>query len=118
MSSARSNFFQQRIPLYREDIVLFAREVLRFEPDDWQREVMEEVGLKVKDLKYFGSQPWGFSDSLITGFFASLEGSDAVTVDRSELSEAVWMHRDELPQMKNDMSITAVMIEAFRKGEI
>ena len=83
-----------------------------------QREVMEEVGLKVKDLKYFGSQPWGFSDSLITGFFASLDGSDVVTVDRSELSEAVWMHRDELPQMKNDMSITAVMIEAFRKGEI
>lgn len=83
-----------------------------------KREVMEEVGLKVKDLKYFGSQPWGFSDSLITGFFASLDGSDTVTVDRSELSEAVWMHRDELPQMKNDMSITAVMIEAFRKGEI
>ena len=83
-----------------------------------QREVMEEVGLKVKDLKYFGSQPWGFSDSLITGFFASLDGSDVVTVDRSELSEAVWMHRDEIPQMKNDMSITAVMIEAFRKGEI
>ena len=83
-----------------------------------QREVMDEVGLKVKDPKYFGSQPWGFSDSLITGFFASLDGSDAVTVDRSELSEAVWMHRDELPQMKNDMSITAVMIEAFRKGEI
>lgn len=83
-----------------------------------QREVMEEVGLKVKDLKYFGSQPWGFSDSLITGFFASLDGSDVVTVDRSELSEAVWMYRDELPQMKNDMSITAVMIEAFRKGEI
>ena len=43
MSSARSNFFQQRIPLYREDIVLFAREVLRFEPDDWQREVMEDL---------------------------------------------------------------------------
>ncbi len=83
-----------------------------------QREVMEEVGLKVKELKYFGSQPWGFSDSLITGFFASLDGSDIVTVDRSELSEAVWMRRDELPQMKNDMSITAVMIEAFRKGEI
>lgn len=83
-----------------------------------QREVMEEVGLRVKDLKYFGSQPWGFSDSLITGFFASLDGSDVVTVDRSELSEAVWMHRDELSQMKNDMSITAVMIEAFRKGEI
>ncbi len=81
------------------------------------REVMEEVGLKVKNLKYFGSQPWGFSDSVITGFFASLDGSDAVRLDRNELSEAVWLDRSEIPELNNDMSITAAMIEAFRKGE-
>ena len=48
MSNARSNFFQQRIPLYREDIVLFAREVLRFEPDDWQQAVLEDLANKAK----------------------------------------------------------------------
>lgn len=48
MSNARSNFFQQRIPLYREDIVLFAREVLRFEPDDWQQAVLEDLANEPK----------------------------------------------------------------------
>ena len=83
-----------------------------------RREVMEEVGLKVKELKYFGSQPWGFSDSLITGFFADLDGDGTVRLDRDELSEAVWLSRDELPPQTVDMSITATMIEAFRKGEV
>ncbi len=82
-----------------------------------KREVMEEVGLNVKDLRYFGSQPWGFSDSVISGFFADVDGSSQVRLDRDELSEAVWLTRDELPKLNNDMSITAVMIEAFRTGK-
>ena len=81
-----------------------------------RREVMEEVGLEVKNLKYFGSQPWGFSDSLITGFFAELDGSDEVKVDRRELAEAVWVERSEIPPQMIDMSITAAMLEAFREG--
>ena len=81
-----------------------------------RREVMEEVGLKVKNLKYFGSQPWGFSDSLITGFFAELDGSDEIRLDRNELSEALWIARDEIPPQSSDMSITAEMIDAFREG--
>ncbi len=83
-----------------------------------RREVMEEVGLKVKNLKYFGSQPWGFSDSVITGFFAELDGSDQVELDRDELSEAIWLSRDEIPVQDTGLSITAAMIEAFRKGEV
>lgn len=82
-----------------------------------KREVMEEVGLKVKELRYFGSQPWGFSDSVISGFFAQVDGSSQVRLDRDELSEAVWLTRDEIPKLHNDMSITAVMIEAFRTGK-
>ena len=81
-----------------------------------RREVMEEVGLKVKNLRYFGSQPWGFSDSVISGFFADVDGSSQIRLDRDELSEAVWLSRDELPPQKTDISITAAMIEAFRKG--
>lgn len=83
-----------------------------------EREVMEEVGLKVKNLRYFGSQPWGFSDSVISGFFAELDGSSSIRLDRDELSEAVWMKREELPNQEDGISITAAMIEAFRKGII
>ncbi|MCE2603883.1 NUDIX domain-containing protein, partial [Pseudomonas aeruginosa] len=81
------------------------------------REVMEEVGLEVENLQYFGSQPWGFSDSVISGFFADLSGSSQVRLDREELSEAVWLHRDEIPKQNNGISITAAMIEAFRTGK-
>ncbi|MCQ4637820.1 NAD(+) diphosphatase [Anaerovorax odorimutans] len=83
-----------------------------------RREVMEEVGLEVKNLRYFGSQPWGFSDSIISGFFVQLSGSDQVRLDRDELSEAVWLKRDEIPEQNNHISITAAMIEAFRTGKI
>lgn len=83
-----------------------------------RREVMEEVGLQVKELRYFGSQPWGFSDSVISGFFAKLDGSDAVRLDRDELSEAVWLSREEIPPQNTGISITAEMIEAFRTGKI
>lgn len=82
-----------------------------------KREVMEEVGLQVGKLEYFGSQPWGFSDSVISGFFAHLEGSDQVKLDRNELAEAVWMKREELPPQDTSVSITAAMIEAFRLGK-
>lgn len=84
--------------------------------DALRREVMEEVGLQVGQLKYFGSQPWGMSDSVISGFFAYLEGSDQVKLDRDELAEAVWMNRDELPPQDTSLSITAAMIESFRTG--
>lgn len=82
------------------------------------RECMEEVGLKVGNLRYFGSQPWGLSDSVISGYFAYLEGDDKVTLDKEELSEAIWMTRDELPPQMDIVSITAAMIEAFRTGKI
>lgn len=83
-----------------------------------QREVMEEVGLKVKDITYFGSQPWGFSDSIISGFFARLDGDrQQVRLDRDELSEAVWISREDLPEQKSHIAITSAMLEAFRKGQ-
>lgn len=82
------------------------------------REVMEEVGLKVGQLHYFGSQPWGFSDSVISGFFAKLDGSSSVRLDRDELAEAVWLSKDEIPPQNTGVSITSEMIEAFRTGTI
>lgn len=83
-----------------------------------KREVMEEVGLNVKNIRYFGSQPWGFSDSVISGFFVDLDGSNKVKLDRNELAEAVWILREEIPPQNTDISITSAMLEAFRTGEI
>ena len=49
-----------------------------------KREVMEEVGLKVRNLTYYKSQPWSFSDTLLFGFFCQLDGSDQIRLDRQE----------------------------------
>ena len=80
------------------------------------REVMEEVGLKVKNLTYYKSQPWSFSDTLLSGFYCELDGDDTLHIDHNELKEAFWISRAELPCRENDISLTAEMMENFRKG--
>ena len=52
------------------------------------------------------------------GFFARLDGSDEITVQESELSEARWFSREEIPQDHSAISLTGEMIEVFRRGEI
>jgi NAD+ diphosphatase len=86
--------------------------------DAVRREVMEEVGLHVKNIRYYKSQPWAFSGSLLSGFFADLDGDDTVRVDEKELSEGKWFHRWDIPTDGNTMSLTWTMVEAFRNGEV
>ena len=86
--------------------------------DTARREVFEETGLHVKNIRYYKSQPWGFTDTMLSGFYCTLDGSDRITLQESELSEAVWMHRGEIPPWENDVSLTSEMIEHFRLGLI
>ncbi len=83
-----------------------------------RREVMEEVGLKVKNITYFKSQPWAFSQSVLMGFFAELDGNSRVNLDTEELSEALWFSREEIPMPETTMSLTNEMIETFRNDNI
>ena len=83
-----------------------------------QREVKEEVGLKVKNLKFYKSQPWPFTDTILAGFFAELDGDDTITLDEEELSVGVWMNRDEIAPEELKISLTGEMIEAFRTGTV
>ena len=82
--------------------------------DAVKREVMEETGIKVKDIKYYKSQPWGFSESLLFGFFAQLDGNPGITIDKNELSEAVWVHRDKIQAESDELSLTNEMICHFK----
>ena len=79
-----------------------------------RREVMEEVGLKVKNIKFYKSQPWPFSDTLLAGFFCELDGDDTIHLQLEELSVGVWMKRSEIPKTDNNISLTSEMIEMFR----
>lgn len=84
--------------------------------DTVRREVLEETGLRVKNLRFYRSQPWVFTDSLLMGFFCDLDGSDAIHRQESELSEALWHHRSALPEDHSGISLTGEMIELFRVG--
>lgn len=84
--------------------------------DTVRREVMEEVGVRVRNIRYYKSQPWPFSESVLMGFFADLDGSPDITLDRVELQEAIWMRRGEIPPNDSLISLTAEMIDTFRRG--
>lgn len=84
-----------------------------------EREVLEEVGVKVKNIRYFNSQPWGISESLLLGFFADLDGNNSVTLDRDELKEGTWFRREDIPDdEENELSLTYTMMQAFKRGEL
>lgn len=82
-----------------------------------QRETMEEVGLKVKNIRYYKSQPWGVDGNVLMGFYCDLDGSDTVHLDRTELSMAQWYPRDALPAHDDGISLTREMIRIFEEGK-
>ncbi|NLD11813.1 NAD(+) diphosphatase [Aminicella lysinilytica] len=82
-----------------------------------KREVMEEVGIKVKNIRYYKSQPWGTDSNLLLGFFADLDGSGEISLDREELSTGEWFPRDNIPVEDDGISLTRDMIEAYRSGK-
>ena len=81
------------------------------------REVMEEVGLKVKNIRYYKSQPWGIAGNLLMGFYCDLDGDDTISIDENELSEAGWYDRHDLPAKDDGISLTREMIRVFSEGK-
>jgi NAD+ diphosphatase len=80
------------------------------------REVMEEVGLEVRKIKYYKSQPWPFTDTLLAGFFAELAGKAVISLQEDELSQAVWVSREDVPDDEGGISLTAEMMATFKKS--
>ena len=103
-------------PFKRYALVAGFNEIGESIEDTVHREVMEETGLKVKNMRFYKSQPWVFTDSLLMGFFVDLDGSDQVTLQEDELCEGTWFHRDEIPESAADISLTSEMIALFRQG--
>lgn len=81
------------------------------------REVMEEVGLKVKNLRYYKSQPWGIVDDILMGYYCDVDGDDTIKLDTNELKEGVWVDRSEIPGQPDNFSLTNEMMMMFRAGK-
>jgi NAD+ diphosphatase len=82
-----------------------------------QREVMEEVGLKVKNIRYYKSQPWGVVDDLLAGFYCDVDGDTTINMDESELKVAEWRERSEIILQPDDYSLTNEMMTMFKENK-
>ena len=76
------------------------------------REVREEVGIEVKNIRYFGSQPWPFPNSLMVGFTAEY-ASGTLTPEPTEIEAAAWFTKDNLPPIPSKLSIARKLIDWF-----
>ena len=82
------------------------------------REVMEEAGLKVKNLRYYKSQPWGIADDILMGFFCDVDGDDTIRLDRAELREGKWCTPESIELQPTDFALTGEMMRIFKEGRV
>jgi NAD+ diphosphatase len=76
------------------------------------REVLEEVGITVSDISYVASQPWPFPNSLMLGFTARYASGDLV-LDETEIMDAKWCRRDDIPMIPGSISIARRLIDGW-----
>lgn len=82
------------------------------------REVFEETGVRVKNITYYKSQPWGVAHDLLLGYYCDLDGDSAITMDPGELKYAAWVRREDIELQPDDTSLTNEMMKMFKTGEI
>lgn len=80
------------------------------------REVMEETGLRVKNIRYYKSQPWGNVQDILMGFYCDVDGDSTIRMDKGELKEAVWVEREAIQGQTDDWSLTHHMMITFKDG--
>lgn len=77
-----------------------------------QREIFEEVGIEVDNIRYFGSQPWPFPNSLMIGFLADYAGGE-IRIDEHEIGDAGWFHKSNMPLIPSPISISRQLIDSY-----
>ncbi|MBF0276923.1 MAG: NAD(+) diphosphatase [SAR324 cluster bacterium] len=77
-----------------------------------KREVIEEVGITVTNIRYFDNQPWPFPHSLMIGFIADYAEGE-ISIDHKEIVDANWYSRDKLPNLPHRASIARRLVEWY-----
>ena len=81
------------------------------------REVMEEAGLKVKNIRYYKSQPWGLANDILAGFYCDVDGDTTIKMDENELKEAAFVQRQDIILQPTKVSLTNEMMLRFKNGD-
>ncbi len=81
------------------------------------REVMEETGIKVKNVRYYKSQPWGMAQDILVGFFCEADGDDEIKMDEDELKYAAWVKKEDIELQPNNLSLTNEMMKVFKEKQ-
>ena len=82
-----------------------------------RREVMEETGLQIKNIRYFSSQPWPYPCGLMVGFNADYESGE-IRLQRSELGAGGWFNKNNLPEIPEKLSIARKLIDNWLESHI
>lgn len=80
------------------------------------REVMEEAGIHVKNIRYYKTQPWGVANDLLIGYFCEVDGDDTIVMDTGELKVAHWVSRENIVLQPDNYSMTNEMMRMFKEG--
>ena len=80
------------------------------------REVMEETGVRVRNIRYYKSQPWGMAQDILVGYFCEADGDGAIRMDENELRYAEWTKREDIVLQPNNLSLTNEMMTVFKNG--
>lgn len=83
-----------------------------------KREVMEEAGIKVNNIRYYKSQPWGSANDILLGFFCDVKCNDEISMDTNELKYADWVQRDEIILQPGEFSLTNEMMKLFKENKV
>ena len=83
-----------------------------------EREVMEETGVRVKNIRYYKSQPWGIAQDLLAGFYCDADGDGEIRLNEDELKYAEWVPREEIVLQPNDLSLTNEMMKQFKQKNV
>ena len=78
------------------------------------REVMEEAGIRVKNIRYYKSQPWGIAGDILAGYYCEVDGDSTIKMDEGELKYAAWVKAEEIELQPDDASLTNEMMKKFQ----
>ena len=81
------------------------------------REVMEEAGLQVRNIRYYKSQPWGVANDILLGYYCDVDGSEEIHMDGNELKLASCTCPEDIVLQPDHSSLTNEMMERFKNGE-